>query len=148
MKSCIMKGPIMRSTIMRSTIMRSTIIKSLIMRSPQHFRKCDRFFKKMATIIGNAEYINNFSSEFPLRTAFKLSYELKDLSHIENEFRSDYEKLSEQPMDNKPIFFHFFLIWCFYGSFPNSLFICFSIYLKCEVFAKELLDQVQSSKFK
>ena len=37
-----------------------------------------------------------FSSEYPLRTAFKLSYELKELSHIENEFRSDYEKLSDQ----------------------------------------------------
>ena len=41
-------------------------------------------------------YLIALSSEFPIRTAFKLSYELHELSQLENEFRVDYEKLSEQ----------------------------------------------------
>lgn len=75
-------------------------------------------------------YLIALSSEFPIRTAFKvifcenfwfdhenaskkrsfkLSYELHELSQLENEFKSDYEKLSEQ----------------------------------CEIFAKEVLDRVK-----
>lgn len=38
----------------------------------------------------------SLSSKDPILTAFQLSWELKRLSRIENEFKSDYEKLSLQ----------------------------------------------------
>ena len=38
----------------------------------------------------------SLSSKDPILTAFQLSWELKRLSRIENEFKVDYEKLSEQ----------------------------------------------------
>jgi len=38
----------------------------------------------------------SLSSKDPILTAFQLSWELKRLSRIENEFKKDYEKLSEQ----------------------------------------------------
>ena len=41
-------------------------------------------------------YLIALSSEFPIRTAFKLSFELRELSQVENEFKSDYEELSVQ----------------------------------------------------
>ncbi|XP_032812445.2 short transient receptor potential channel 4-like isoform X1 [Petromyzon marinus] len=36
------------------------------------------------------------SSEDPILTAFQLSWELKELSKVENEFKSEYEELSQQ----------------------------------------------------
>ena len=38
----------------------------------------------------------SLSSKDPILTAFQLSWELKRLSRIENEFKIDYEKLSQQ----------------------------------------------------
>ena len=38
----------------------------------------------------------SLSSKDPILTAFQLSWELKRLSRIENEFKLDYEKLSQQ----------------------------------------------------
>jgi transient receptor potential cation channel subfamily C protein 4 len=38
----------------------------------------------------------SLSSKDPILTAFQLSWELKRLSRIENEFKSEYEKLSQQ----------------------------------------------------
>lgn len=38
----------------------------------------------------------SLSSKDPILTAFQLSWELKRLSRIENEFKKEYEKLSEQ----------------------------------------------------
>lgn len=38
----------------------------------------------------------SLSSKDPILTAFQLSWELKRLSRIENEFKTDYEKLSIQ----------------------------------------------------
>ncbi|MED6280255.1 Short transient receptor putative channel 5, partial [Characodon lateralis] len=36
------------------------------------------------------------SSEDPILTAFRLGWELKELSKVENEFRQEYEELSQQ----------------------------------------------------
>ncbi len=38
----------------------------------------------------------SLSSKDPILTAFQLSWELKRLSKIENEFKNEYEQLSEQ----------------------------------------------------
>ncbi|KAI3383674.1 hypothetical protein SNEBB_009258 [Seison nebaliae] len=41
----------------------------------------------------------SLSSRDPILTAFELSYELKTLSRVENEFRSEYEELANQCQD-------------------------------------------------
>ena len=70
-----------------------------------------------------------------MRTAFKLSYELKDLSHIENEFRSGRVKNVENPKQ------------LVISSLKNVILKDYEFLSgQCEIFAKELLDQARSSE--
>ncbi|KAM4536405.1 short transient receptor potential channel 5a isoform 2-T3 [Odontesthes bonariensis] len=70
------------------------IIKLLVQRkvdSLRHSRSRLNIYKALAS-----PSLIALSSEDPILTAFRLGWELKELSKVENEFRQEYEELSQQ----------------------------------------------------
>uniref|UniRef100_A0A3B5LIN6 Transient receptor potential cation channel, subfamily C, member 5a n=1 Tax=Xiphophorus couchianus TaxID=32473 RepID=A0A3B5LIN6_9TELE len=74
-----------------SILYKTCIINSWQVDSLRHSRSRLNIYKALAS-----PSLIALSSEDPILTAFRLGWELKELSKVENEFRQEYEELSQQ----------------------------------------------------
>uniref|UniRef100_A0A3B5QTE6 Transient receptor potential cation channel, subfamily C, member 5a n=1 Tax=Xiphophorus maculatus TaxID=8083 RepID=A0A3B5QTE6_XIPMA len=77
--------------VMTLILYKTCIINSWQVDSLRHSRSRLNIYKALAS-----PSLIALSSEDPILTAFRLGWELKELSKVENEFRQEYEELSQQ----------------------------------------------------
>uniref|UniRef100_A0A3Q3GC56 Transient receptor potential cation channel, subfamily C, member 5a n=1 Tax=Labrus bergylta TaxID=56723 RepID=A0A3Q3GC56_9LABR len=86
---------IIKLLVARKVITHNTLSKKrtnlLCVDSLRHSRSRLNIYKALAS-----PSLIALSSEDPILTAFRLGWELKELSKVENEFRQEYEELSQQ----------------------------------------------------